>query len=143
MEENLVKRLEAAVARLEELSAGGFRQGVAPEDGGDAAALDPSIVAFDDLISQYVNRVTSAGEKIGGQVLDVSKIIAEAFSVEKELLVKIKQTQVSRIFSVFIQLNSLAVFVCEVVMCNKVPERMETFSFVIDTFCYVVKIVML
>ncbi|KAK6159473.1 hypothetical protein DH2020_006787 [Rehmannia glutinosa] len=93
MDDNLVKRLEAAVARLEALSAGGFRQGVAPEDGGDAFAMDPSIVAFDDLISQHVNRVTSAAEKIGGQVLDVSKIIAEAFNVQKELLIKIKQTQ--------------------------------------------------
>ncbi|KAK6136765.1 hypothetical protein DH2020_029478 [Rehmannia glutinosa] len=93
MDDNLVKRLEAAVARLEALSAGGFRQGVAPEDGGDVFAMDPSIVAFDDLISQHVNRVTSAAEKIGGQVLDVSKIIAEAFNVQKELLIKIKQTQ--------------------------------------------------
>ncbi|XP_057788316.1 cyclase-associated protein 1 [Salvia miltiorrhiza] len=94
MEESLVKRLEAAVARLETLSVGGFRQGVAAEDGGGAAAAeDPSIVAFDDLISQCVGRVTSAAEKIGGQVQDVSKAIAEAFSVERELLVKIKQTQ--------------------------------------------------
>ncbi|KAI3446104.1 hypothetical protein Pfo_002769 [Paulownia fortunei] len=93
MEDNLVKRLEAAVARLEALSAGGFRQGVVPDDGGYAASTDPSILAFDDLISQYVNRVKSAGEKIGGQVLDVSKSIAEAFNVQKELLVKIKQTQ--------------------------------------------------
>ncbi|XP_051137205.1 cyclase-associated protein 1 [Andrographis paniculata] len=89
MDENLVKRLESAVARLEALSAGGFRQG----DGGDATAADPSIVAFEDLISEYVQRVTTAGEKIGGQVLDVSKIIAEAFSVQKELLVKVKETQ--------------------------------------------------
>lgn len=88
-----MKRLEAAVARLETLSVGGLRQGVPLDDGGDAAATDPSIIAFDDLISQYVGRLTSAAEKIGGQVLDVSKIIGEAFNVEKELLVKIKQTQ--------------------------------------------------
>ncbi|KAG6382530.1 hypothetical protein SASPL_157799 [Salvia splendens] len=88
MDESLVKRLEAAVVRLESLSIGGSRQVTAPEDGGDAAATDPSIVAFDDLISQYVARVTSAAEKIGGKVLDVSKAIAEAFSVERELLVK-------------------------------------------------------
>lgn len=94
-----MKRLEAAVARLEALSAGGFAAG----GDGDAAAVDPSIVAFDDLISQYVNRVTSAGEKIGGQVLDVSKIIAEAFTVQKELLVKIKQTQVICLFFYVLQ----------------------------------------
>ncbi|XP_047942360.1 cyclase-associated protein 1 [Salvia hispanica] len=93
MDESLVKRLEAAVVRLEALSIGGSRQVAAPEDGGDAATTDPSIVAFDDLISQYVVRVASAAEKIGGKVLDVSKAIAEAFSAERELLVKIKQTQ--------------------------------------------------
>ncbi|KAL3621237.1 F-actin-capping protein subunit alpha [Castilleja foliolosa] len=93
MDENLVKRLEAAVARLEALPAGGLRQGFAMEEDGAAAAMDPSIVAFGDLIAQYVGRVTSAAEKIGGQVLDVSKIIDEAFNVQKELLVKIKQTQ--------------------------------------------------
>ncbi|KAL0356715.1 UNVERIFIED_CONTAM: Cyclase-associated protein 1 [Sesamum calycinum] len=93
MDANLVKRLEAAVLRLEALSAGGFQRGVELEDSGDAAAADPSIVAFDDLISQCVSRVTSAGEKIGGQVLDVSRFIAEAFSVQRELLVKTKQSQ--------------------------------------------------
>ncbi|KAK6143463.1 hypothetical protein DH2020_023811 [Rehmannia glutinosa] len=90
MDENLITRLESAVTRLEALSA---RQVGAAEGGGDAAAMDPSIVAFDDLIYQYVNRVMSAAEKIGGQVLDVSKIIEEAFNVQKELLIKIKQTQ--------------------------------------------------
>ncbi|KAL6546030.1 F-actin-capping protein subunit alpha [Orobanche gracilis] len=93
MDENLVKRLEAAVARMEALSAGGFRQGAAVDDESDAFAMDPSIVAFDDLISNHVRRVASAAEKIGGQVLDLSKIIAEAFNVQKELIVKINQTQ--------------------------------------------------
>ncbi|GFP97317.1 cyclase-associated protein 1 [Phtheirospermum japonicum] len=94
MDENLITRLESAVGRLEALSAaGGSRQVDASEYGGDAAAMGPSIVAFDDLISQYVNRVTSVAEIIGGQVLDVSKIIEEAFNVQKKLLVKIKQTQ--------------------------------------------------
>lgn len=107
-----MKRLEAAVARLEALSVGGLQQGVALEEGGDAAAAatDPSIVAFDDLISQYVGRVTSAAEKIGGQVLDVSKAIAEAFSVERELLVKIKQTQVSCNLSVSFGYNASDVY---------------------------------
>lgn len=85
-----MKRLEAAVSRLEAFSAGGFYHG---GDGGGAASVDPSIVAFEDLISQCVGRVTSAGEKIGGQVLDVSNVIAEAFNVQKELLVKIKENQ--------------------------------------------------
>ncbi|CAK9142975.1 unnamed protein product [Ilex paraguariensis] len=93
MDEKLIQRLEAAVGRLEALSAGGFGAGGLTEIGGDEAARDPSILAFDDLISQFVGRVKSAAEKIGGQVLDVTKIIEEAFSVQKELLIKVKQTQ--------------------------------------------------
>ncbi|KAK4405261.1 Cyclase-associated protein 1 [Sesamum angolense] len=94
MEENLITRLESAVTRLEAMSAGGFRQvGHVADAAGDASAMDPSIVAFGDLISQFVNRVVSAGEKIGGHVWDISKIIEKAFHVQKELLVKIKQTQ--------------------------------------------------
>lgn len=87
MDENLIKRLESAVARLEVLSAA--------EVGGDAAvAMDPSIIAFGDLISEYVAKVKIAAEKIGGKVLEVSRIVEEAFSVQKELLIKIKRTQV-------------------------------------------------
>ncbi|CAL5375635.1 unnamed protein product [Camellia sinensis] len=90
--EKLIGRLESAVVRLEALSAG-FRTGVSLESGGDATALDPSITAFDDLMAEYVGRVSASAEKIGGQVLDVTKILAEAFSAQRELLVKVKQTE--------------------------------------------------
>lgn len=91
MDEKLIQRLESAVARLEVLS---LRQGASSELDGDAtASADPAILAFDDLISQSVGRVSSAAEKIGGQVLEITKVIEEAFSTQKELLIKIKQTQ--------------------------------------------------
>ncbi|XP_057495039.1 LOW QUALITY PROTEIN: cyclase-associated protein 1-like [Actinidia eriantha] len=92
MEENLIERLESAVARLEALSSGS-RPGVSRERGGDAVALDPATIAFDDLIAQYVGRASAAADKIGGQVLDVTKVLAEAFSAQRELLVKVKQSQ--------------------------------------------------
>lgn len=94
MEEKLIQRLEAAVARLEAVSAA---PGVSAAGGDDAsvAATDPAILAFDDLMAQYVARVSSAAEKIGGQVLDVTNVLREAFGVQKELLIQIKQTQVS------------------------------------------------
>ncbi|CAA0827648.1 Cyclase-associated protein 1 [Striga hermonthica] len=76
MDVNLVRRLEAAVARLE----------AAEDEGGDAFAADPSIAALDDVISQSVGRVTSAAEKIGGQVMDVSNVISEAFNVQSGIL---------------------------------------------------------
>lgn len=102
MEEDLIKRLEAAVTRLEGISSNGG--GVTLSRGGDfsagagtdvAAVSDPSILAYEDLISQCVGRALGAAEKIGGPVLDVTKIVAEAFAAQKELLVRIKQTQVS------------------------------------------------
>ncbi|KAF3660668.1 Cyclase-associated protein 1 [Capsicum annuum] len=94
MEEKLVQRLESAVARLEALSATGFRSGGSVVAGGDGTAvLDPSIIAFDDLRSQFLSKVLSAAEKIGGQVLDVSKIVEEAFEAQRELLIKIKETK--------------------------------------------------
>lgn len=93
MEEKLIQRLESAVVRLEALSSGGFRSGGSPDSGADAAASDPSIKAFDDLMADFMGRVSSAAEKIGGQVLEVTNIIKEAFSVQKELLIQVKQTQ--------------------------------------------------
>ncbi|CAK7329709.1 unnamed protein product [Dovyalis caffra] len=91
MDEKLIARLESAVARLEALSLRGG--GVAESGGDDAAATDPSIVAFDDFIGTCFGRVSTAAEKIGGQVLEVTKVIEQALNVQKELLIKIKQTQ--------------------------------------------------
>ncbi|GLT42779.1 hypothetical protein SLA2020_167630 [Shorea laevis] len=92
MEGKLIERLEAAVARLEGLSAAGVSREFAGDSGGEAVT-DPSILAFDDFMSQYVARVSAAAEKIGGQVLDVTKILSDAFSVQRVLLIKVKQTQ--------------------------------------------------
>ncbi|KAL7246709.1 hypothetical protein ACSBR2_001756 [Camellia fascicularis] len=85
MEEKLIEVLESAVARLESLRPGG-----SAESGG---ALDPTVVAFDDLMAEYVGKVSAAAEKIGGQVLDVTKVVAKAFCAQRELLVKVKLTQ--------------------------------------------------
>ena len=94
MEGKLIERLEAAVARLEALPAAGVSSRGLPDSGVEVAS-DPSIVAFDNLMAQYAARVSGAAEKIGGQVLDVTKILLEAFSVQKKLLIEIKQTQVT------------------------------------------------
>lgn len=92
MDETLIKRLESAVTRLEALSTG-IHHSASASDGSDAAS-DPSVVAFVDLIDQYVGRLSKAADIIGGQVLDVTNRVKEAFSVQKELLIKLKQTQV-------------------------------------------------
>lgn len=100
MDEKLIQRLESAVTRLEALSAG-FRGGGGSPEGGGEVALDPSIVAFDDLMAEFVGRVSAAAGKIGGKVLEVTKILEEAFSVLRELLVKVKQSQVSFLMNLF------------------------------------------
>ncbi|KAK1293411.1 hypothetical protein QJS10_CPB17g02178 [Acorus calamus] len=90
MEERLIQRLEAAIGRLESLSAGSRSVDLA---GGEVAAADPSISAFESLIEGYVGRLSAAAEKIGGKVLEATKVLKEAFSVQKELLVRVKQSQ--------------------------------------------------
>ncbi|XP_055815708.1 cyclase-associated protein 1 isoform X2 [Solanum dulcamara] len=94
MEEKLVHRLESAVTRLEALSATGFRSGGPVGTGDGTTVLDPSIIAFDDLMSQFLGKVSSAAEKIGGHVLDITKIVEAAFSAQRELLIKIKETKI-------------------------------------------------
>ncbi|KAI3786326.1 hypothetical protein L1987_39925 [Smallanthus sonchifolius] len=91
MDEKLLQRLESAVVRLESLSGGSQPHAFAP--GAASASLEPSIVAFDDLIAEYVGKVSAAAEKIGGQVKDITKVLSDAFIVQKQLLVNIKQSQ--------------------------------------------------
>ncbi|BFG41536.1 hypothetical protein CerSpe_278100 [Prunus speciosa] len=91
MEEKLIQRLESAVARLESLSLSGGAASAAAS--GDDEPLDPSILAYEDLIRQYLGRVSAAAEKIGGLVLDVTKVLQQAFAVQKDLLIQVKQTK--------------------------------------------------
>ncbi|KAI9128490.1 hypothetical protein K1719_001483 [Acacia pycnantha] len=91
MEAKLIGRLESEVKRLQSLlSSAGARDVVLS---GDDATADPSIVAFDVLMTQYVGGLITTAEKIGGQVLDVTMILREAFVVQKQLLIKIHTTQ--------------------------------------------------
>lgn len=89
-----MKRLEAAVGRLEAISAGGFGNGSRSLDICTELDSDPAIRAFEDMKSECVGRVLTAAETIGGEVLEVSKIVDEAFKVQKELLIQIKKSQV-------------------------------------------------
>lgn len=85
------------MARLEVLSAAGSRSAVPSIDLDDAATIDPAILAFDDLMSGSLARVSAAAGKIGGKVLEATKIVEEAFTVQKDLLVKAKQCQVGHL----------------------------------------------
>ncbi|XP_047092307.1 cyclase-associated protein 1-like [Lolium rigidum] len=97
MEKALVERLEAAVARLEAAAAAGpsgASLSATPRDlEGVPAASDPAIVAYDEFVDQAFGRLNAAAEKIGGKVLEATKVLAEAFAVAKDLLVRAKQLQ--------------------------------------------------
>ncbi|KAG9440973.1 hypothetical protein H6P81_021138 [Aristolochia fimbriata] len=91
MEEKLVARLEAAISRLESFS-GGFSARNLPDDASEAPK-DASILAYDDFLDKYVGRLSAAAQKIGGKVLEVTDVLNRAFHVQKDLLIKMKQTQ--------------------------------------------------
>ncbi|OEL18029.1 Cyclase-associated protein 1 [Dichanthelium oligosanthes] len=93
MGEALIGRLEAAVSRLEALSAGAHPS-ISPRGLSDnASAQDPAILAFDDLVVSALGRVSAAAGKIGAEVAEVTRLLEKAFLVGKELLVRTKQTQ--------------------------------------------------
>ncbi|PWZ53880.1 Cyclase-associated protein 1 [Zea mays] len=85
----LIGRLEAAVSRLEALSAGA-RGGLSYTA---SAQEDPAIVAFDDLIASALGRVSAAAGKIGADVAEVTRLVEKAFLVGKDLLARTSQTQ--------------------------------------------------
>lgn len=94
MGEALIGRLEAAVSRLEALSAGACSS-IAPRGLSDTTSPhDPAIVAFDDLVASALGRVSAAAGKIGADVVEVTRLVEKAFLVGKDLLVRTKQTQV-------------------------------------------------
>ncbi|KAG6481070.1 hypothetical protein ZIOFF_057662 [Zingiber officinale] len=93
MDEELMTRLEVAVARLEALSAEPPAPAASSRSICHDAAMDTSISAFDDLVSDSLGRVLEAAGKIGGEVLDATKVMEEAFSVLKQLIVKSKRCQ--------------------------------------------------
>ncbi|XP_042450823.1 cyclase-associated protein 1-like isoform X1 [Zingiber officinale] len=93
MEKELVGRLEAAVARLEALAVAGSRAAPPGLVADEPDAVDPAIAALDELVQNYLGRLSAAADKIGSKVQETTKILAEAFSVLKELLVKAKQCQ--------------------------------------------------
>ncbi|CAI8589561.1 unnamed protein product [Vicia faba] len=82
-EPRIIQRLKSPVLNLEAISTRGHPT-TSPTDAFNAA-LDPSVVAFGDLIDQYLGRVSRA--------VEITNRIHEVFFVQKELLIKLKHTQ--------------------------------------------------
>lgn len=99
MEKNLIERLEAVVTRLEAnsiITGRGFPAGAESIASSDTEVLDPAILAFDALVENSVRRFVSIGEKIGGSVRDVTKILEESFAVLRVLLITGKRIKVKK-----------------------------------------------
>jgi adenylyl cyclase-associated protein len=82
MDAALVERLAAAVARLEAaVASGASASSVVPRDLDVPAASDPAIVAYHELVAESVGRVTAAANKIGGKVLDATKVLLKTLAI--------------------------------------------------------------
>lgn len=90
-----MERLEAAVSRLEAFNAKLPSAAGASLDDESQGSADPAIIAYDEMIQNSLGRVLTAAQKIGGQVLDVTKILEQSFLVQKDLLNKAKQCKVA------------------------------------------------
>ncbi|OAY79814.1 Cyclase-associated protein 1, partial [Ananas comosus] len=56
-------------------------------------SVDPSISALDELVESSLGRVLTTASAIGGEVYAAAKILEETFLVQRELLIKAKQTK--------------------------------------------------
>lgn len=99
----MIDRLEVVVSRLQE-AASKVLPAAPPAPGtpsgpssraADAKAegLARSVTAFDELLDSAVARVRELAEKIGGQVLEASKILEGAFRAERVVVVALSQCQ--------------------------------------------------
>eukprot|EP00252_Welwitschia_mirabilis_P011087 TRINITY_DN24922_c0_g1_i1.p1 TRINITY_DN24922_c0_g1~~TRINITY_DN24922_c0_g1_i1.p1 ORF type:complete len:484 (+),score=108.89 TRINITY_DN24922_c0_g1_i1:371-1822(+) len=132
--ESLIGRLEEAISRLEDveskLRSGGGASGIASSERdikiGGSATLDPSVSAYDDLVNNSVNKFIDAANKIGGQVLDASRLLQDAFSFQRELISKFKTCKTPQVedFSKMLQpLNEI------ITKANALTEGKRTPSF--------------
>lgn len=89
---SIVQRLEAAVARLESAQGHPAASSSSSRDVALVGAVSSSdsteafVAAFDSLIESHVGRLLAAADKIGGQVLQGSQLLKEAFAVERSIV---------------------------------------------------------
>ncbi|XP_044028890.1 adenylyl cyclase-associated protein 1 [Siniperca chuatsi] len=85
---SLVQRLEVAVGRLESMSGPG---GSAGNSAGGAVSV--YVEAFDEIVSGPVAQYFSLSQQIGGDVQKHAEMMKQAFSCERELLIKASSSQ--------------------------------------------------
>ncbi|XP_018560726.1 LOW QUALITY PROTEIN: adenylyl cyclase-associated protein 1 [Lates calcarifer] len=85
---SLVQRLEVAVGRLEAMSGPG---GSAGDSAG--GAVSAYVEAFDEIVSGPVAQYVSLSQQIGGDVQKHADMMKQAFSSQRQLLVKASSSQ--------------------------------------------------
>lgn len=83
----LITRLEAVATRLEtaSVSTNGVKSNgvhVASEE------LDPSVIAFDDLCSNFLKSFITTSTEIGGDVKSIADLVSKAFDFERSFLLE-------------------------------------------------------
>lgn len=83
----LISRLESVATRLEAASSstnGGKSNGVHVV----SEELDPSVLAFDDLCSNFLKSFVTTSNEIGGDVKTIADLVSKAFDYERSFLVE-------------------------------------------------------
>jgi adenylyl cyclase-associated protein len=133
--EELVARLEAAVSKLEFI---GSKVGVVSSPSASSSAreiqappptssvVDLSINEYDALVEKSLGRVLGAAEKIGGQVLEGTHLLKDAFAAQRDLLLnfkKCKQPDLEGLTKMIQPLNE------RIIKANALTEGRRTESF--------------
>lgn len=132
--EDLVVRLEAAVSKLEFI---GSKVGVAPSPSASISAreiqapatssvVDPNINEYDELVENLLGKVLGAAEKIGGQPLEGTQLLKNAFAAQRDLLLnfkKCKQPDLEGLTKMIQPLNEM------IIKANALTEGRRTESF--------------
>eukprot|EP01018_Ginkgo_biloba_P002006 Gb_04306 [translate_table: standard] len=112
--ETLVTRLEAAVSRLESIEAklglgsSSFSSTRAIEES-PISSVDPSISEYDELVGKSLGRVLGNAEKIGGQVLEGTLVLKDAFGAQRDILLNFKKCKATRVVSCWHKLYSMLI----------------------------------
>jgi len=85
---NIIKRLEVATNRLEELAkSSNFGQSSSPSTAADTSDSTPAIQAFDDIINGSVQKFLELSNTIGNPVKEQSEYFLQALKAQRQLIV--------------------------------------------------------
>jgi adenylyl cyclase-associated protein len=90
---HLLKRLESATLRLEELTKGAPAAPSGPHKASAPTTTSPSLNAFSELMETRLSPFLALAQRIGGVVDEQAKYFKQAFEVQQRLLVTASQSK--------------------------------------------------